>query len=73
MWSLIYLWFVVQLHKRGAQTPSRAPGILLLCHNRGETCQPQALYWAISVCTVGHYTFHKTVVSIESCGGNTFS
>lgn len=39
--SLISLWFVVQLHKKGGQTPSQAPGILL-CHNRWEACRPQS-------------------------------
>lgn len=65
MQSLISLWFVVQLHQKGGQTPSQAPGILL-CHNRWEVCQPQVLYWATWARTVGHHTFLKTVVSIQS-------
>lgn len=65
MQSLIPLWFVVQLHQKGGQTPSQAPGILL-CHNRWEVCQPQVLYWATWAHTVGHHTFLKTVVSIQS-------
>lgn len=65
MQSLISLWFVVQLHQKGGQTPSLAPGILL-CHNRWEVCRPQALYWATWARKVGHHTFLKTVVAIQS-------